>query len=104
MVGNASHNKNMQERSTKVTTEFERSLVVGFNAGWVASLVRETIAKPVSNSRGWRNDTNIDINVGHEAFDRITLMGDKQVASIGITRRRRHLVSPYIQQCYKVSI
>ncbi len=56
----------------------------------VGLTVRETIAKPFSNSRGWRNDTDIGINVGHEAFARITLMVDKQVASIGITRRRRH--------------
>ncbi len=90
MVGNASHNENMQERSTKVTIEFERSLVVGLNSGWVASLVRETIAKPVSKSRGWRNDADIGINVGHEAFARITLLDDKQATSIGITRRRRH--------------
>ncbi len=89
-MGNASHNENMQERSTKVTIEFERSLVVGFNSGWVAQLMHETIAKPVSNSRGWRNDADIGINVGHEAFARITFMDDKQVASIGITRRRRH--------------
>ncbi len=89
-MGNASHNENMQERSSNVTSEFERSLVVGFNACWVDSLVRETIAKPVSNSRVWRNDTDIGINVGHEALARITLMDDKQAASIGITRRRRH--------------